>query len=411
MNTPAMPVYEFGPFRMDPVKRVLLRDGEPVPLTHKVFETLLVLVQSNGQVLEKDELMKTLWPDSIVEEANLTVNISTLRKVLGERPGEHQYIVTIPGRGYCFVASVREVVENGTEVILEEETSARVVIEEEENGGVREWENGGLETIRGSRIEDRGSNGVQPAILSSRSSILGLALLIGLVAGVTYFWNAGQSKRAETAAEVKSIAVLPLKNLTDDPSEDYFSDGLTESLINELSKVRELKVIARTSVFALKGQALDAREVGRRLGVASLLEGGLRKEGETVRVTVRLVSTEDGRVIWAGDSFQRPLKEIIAVQDEVACRVAETLRGRTGRTAEARRLLEPLAQGASGQRSPYVIGCLYARIGDTEQAFAWLNKAAEQQQADLVSLKIDPAVDSLRSDPRFQDLLRRVGLP
>src|SRR5437588_9741327 len=109
MQQPTKQVYEFGPFRLDPVRRVLLKDGEPVSLTPKAFETLLALVEANGQLLEKEALMQRLWPDSFVEEGNLPVYISTLRKVLGENPSEHHYIATEPGRGYRFVADVHAV--------------------------------------------------------------------------------------------------------------------------------------------------------------------------------------------------------------------------------------------------------------------------------------------------------------
>src|SRR5947208_6347901 len=101
-------LYEFGPFRIDAAKRLLLRDGEVVALTSKTFDTLLTLVENRNQVLEKDDLMKRLWPDTIVEEANLTQNISVLRKALGESPNEHKYIITVPGRGYRFAADVKE---------------------------------------------------------------------------------------------------------------------------------------------------------------------------------------------------------------------------------------------------------------------------------------------------------------
>ena len=100
-------VYEFGPFRIDALKRVLMREGEMVPLTSKSLDTLLVLVEHRGQVVSKDDLMKTLWPDTVVEENNLTQQISMLRKALGERANEHRYVVTVPGRGYSFVAEVR----------------------------------------------------------------------------------------------------------------------------------------------------------------------------------------------------------------------------------------------------------------------------------------------------------------
>jgi len=123
-------LYEFGPYRLDPVKRILVKEGEPVPVTPKAFDTLLALVQNSGDVLDKDELMKTVWPDSFVEEGNLTVNISMLRKALGESPNQHRYIVTVPGRGYRFVAEVRELLDKG-DLILEEHTRSRILIEQD----------------------------------------------------------------------------------------------------------------------------------------------------------------------------------------------------------------------------------------------------------------------------------------
>ncbi len=113
MNAPPAHVYEFGDFRLDASKRLLLREGAPVPLKPRVFETLLYLVEHHDTVLDKERLMEAVWPDSIVEENNLTQNISTLRRVFGETPGSHRFIVTVPGRGYRFVAQVRTR-ENGT---------------------------------------------------------------------------------------------------------------------------------------------------------------------------------------------------------------------------------------------------------------------------------------------------------
>src|SRR5271169_2432968 len=122
--------YEFGPFRIDPDKRVLLRDDQPVPLQPKAFETLLVLVQNSGTVVLKNDLMKTLWPDSFVEESNLTQHIFVLRKSLGETAGENRYIATIPGRGYRFAEKVRLVPEH-EEIVVESHSVTRVVIDAE----------------------------------------------------------------------------------------------------------------------------------------------------------------------------------------------------------------------------------------------------------------------------------------
>src|SRR5215207_3882287 len=122
--------YQFGPFRLDPVKRRLLRDGEPVPLTPKAFETLLALVEQSGKTVEKDELMRRVWPGAVVEENNLNQNITALRKTLGDSRHESQYIATVPGLGYRFVAEVREVgVESAGVPVVEKPTRAGIVAE------------------------------------------------------------------------------------------------------------------------------------------------------------------------------------------------------------------------------------------------------------------------------------------
>lgn len=129
--------YDFGPFRLDVSKQLLLRGGRPVALTPKALETLLLLVQNSQRVLEKDDLMNKLWPDTVVEEANLAQQVSTLRKVLGESPSDHHYIVTVPGHGYRFVAEVRRASEDPDELVIEKHTVSRVILEEsqgEHNG-------------------------------------------------------------------------------------------------------------------------------------------------------------------------------------------------------------------------------------------------------------------------------------
>src|SRR5215510_7087009 len=132
MNQPAKCFYEFGPFRLDTGERLLFCNGEEVSLTPKVFDLLLVLVENSGHIFEKDELMKAIWPDAVVEEANLTRNISTLRKALGENQDTRKYIETIPWRGYRFVASVREVTNKITETAMDTLPSPSIINEEVE---------------------------------------------------------------------------------------------------------------------------------------------------------------------------------------------------------------------------------------------------------------------------------------
>src|ERR1700722_18713099 len=132
MNTDTKVIYEFGPFRMDPDKQVLLRDGQLVAVTPKAFETLLVLVRRSREVVSKEELLKEIWPDSFVEESNLSQNIFLLRKALGDTAESRQYIVTLPGRGYRFAAPVRTVTEQGEALVAQARTRTQIVIEEKE---------------------------------------------------------------------------------------------------------------------------------------------------------------------------------------------------------------------------------------------------------------------------------------
>src|ERR1700730_11713613 len=133
MNKRPLKFYEFGPFRLNITERLLQRDREIVPLTPKVFDTLLVMVENSGRVLEKNELMQTLWPDSFVEESSLTQNVSLLRRALGETNDGRQYIETLPKRGYRFVIGVREIDESETEVAINERTTTEILVEEEEH--------------------------------------------------------------------------------------------------------------------------------------------------------------------------------------------------------------------------------------------------------------------------------------
>jgi DNA-binding winged helix-turn-helix (wHTH) protein len=121
-------LYEFGPFRVDPDKQILLREDQPVSITPKAFETLLILVRRSREAVSKDELMKAIWPDAFVEEANLSQNIFTLRKALGDTPENRRYIVTLPGRGYRFTAEVRTVMQKGEDLVIEGRSRSRVVV-------------------------------------------------------------------------------------------------------------------------------------------------------------------------------------------------------------------------------------------------------------------------------------------
>ncbi len=233
--------YEFGPFRVEPRERRLFRHGEVVPLTPKVFDILLVLVQNSGHILSKDEVMKLVWPNITVEEGNIARNISTLRNALGERPREHQYIETVPWRGYRFVAKVKEV----------------------------------------------------PA------------------------------ERARPA--VNSIAVLPFINVASDPHLEYLTDGIAETLINNLSQLAQLRVMSRNSTFRYKGCETDASVIGHELKVQTVLTGRVAKHDDLLSISAELVDARDDTHIWGAQYIRNPA-DLFTMQEAIAREITDKLR-------------------------------------------------------------------------------------
>ncbi len=331
MSKPVGPIYEFGPFRVDAVKRVLLREGEPVPLTSKVFDTLLVLVQHDGQLLTKDELMQSLWPDSIVEESNLTQNISVLRKALGENPEAHRYIVTVPGRGYKFVAGVSKVGSESMDLIVTERARAWSIVEEEEKTEERgRWlasdETAQLDAAPSSETTPARSTSSAEHLISGikhhkRAALPTLTILIIAAIAVIMYraYFIPQSKA------ITSLAVLPFVNASRDQTMEYLSDGLSESLIDRLSQLPGVKVIARSSSFKYKGQEVDPQEVARALGVQALVLGRVEQRGDSLQVRAELVDAREKTQLW-GEHYNRELTDILAVQEEIAKQISEKLR-------------------------------------------------------------------------------------
>src|SRR5437879_2795506 len=216
-NAPPGHVYEFGDFRLDAGKRLLWRAGAQVPLTPRVFETLLYLVEHHDTVLDKERLMEALWPDSIVEENNLTQNISTLRRVFGETPGSHHYIVTVPGRGYRFVAGVKI---RGADAGPQSRRMPEAPIAPAEN-----------------KTEHEAALAQPNHRRSFRPILLATAAVLVLSIAALFFWRSRAQNQAEAPAKIpsakivlpeKSIAVLPFANLSDDKENAFFTEGVQD---------------------------------------------------------------------------------------------------------------------------------------------------------------------------------------
>lgn len=310
-------LYEFGPFCLDASERVLLRDGQPVPVTPKVFEILLTLVENSGRLVEKDELMKKVWPDSFVEDSNLTFNISVLRKALARDAGEQPFIETVPRRGYRFIAPVREIAKEQPETLLQEQTGATVILEEDLSTDGQEEMRGAL-PASASESQDKRKNS-----LFTLPVIAFGALLIVLALALFYMRNAGEDNQNSGKA-IRSIAVLPFKPLSHDGADDYLGLGLADTIITRLSSLNRIVVRPTSTVRKYADSSLDPVQAGRELKVESVLEGSLQRSGDRIRLSLRLVNVEDGRPVWA-NTFDEHMTDLFKVQDSISERVATAL--------------------------------------------------------------------------------------
>jgi DNA-binding winged helix-turn-helix (wHTH) protein/TolB-like protein len=296
--------YEFGRFRIDTAQRLLLRDQEIVALTPKVFEMLLTLVESSGEVVSKDSLMKKVWPDTFVEEGNLTQNISLLRKALGEGQNGHPYIETVARRGYRFAAPVQAVWDRGVGTFA---INATVGTREESSpGDARTW----------SRS--------RTSLSGHRRMLLSLLIVLAFAAaGFIYFVRANKS--ADSSNVIESIAVLPFVNEASDSDAEYFSDEVTESLINNLSQLPKLRVVPRSVVLSYKGHESDPRKIAHDLNVRAVLTGRVHRRGDTLSIQVDLIDVANVSQMW-GQHYDRKVSDLLLVQEDISRDIFENLR-------------------------------------------------------------------------------------
>jgi DNA-binding winged helix-turn-helix (wHTH) protein/TolB-like protein/Flp pilus assembly protein TadD len=334
MSQSLLNIYEFGSYRIDAAKRLLFRDGEVVPLTPKCFEILVALVENRGAVIDKESLMKRVWPDSFVEEGNLTYNISILRKALGERAGERQYIATVPGRGYQFVATVNPFSLGSAEEALNgpaiDQTSQRVEKphQQGEANAQRPEQNGhGTSMDYAQRIDSSinatrlSTEGTPASFGRYRLVFITVALATIAVIGAVGYLRSGGS----TSEPIRKLAVLPLINGSDGQDLEYLSEGISESLINSLSQLAGVKVIARTSSFKYKGLAVDPNQVARELGVEAILTGRVALLGDNLQISTELMDARDNTQIW-GEQYIRKASDLLLVQSEISTTIARKLR-------------------------------------------------------------------------------------
>jgi TolB-like protein/DNA-binding winged helix-turn-helix (wHTH) protein len=283
-------LYEFGPFRLDPGERSLVRDGKPVPLTPKAFELLVLLVENRGHLLKKDELIERVWPNTFVEETNLVQNVSALRKALDDKNGGVQYIETVPKGGYRFTTAV-------------------------------------VDYTPLARVESPAAKG--PSSRVSRV-VFGCVLTFLATAALILAFQRGlhlRSSGAATVPRIQSLAVLPLENLSGDSSQDYLADGMTDALITSLGQISSMRVISRTSVMQYRGVHKPLPQIARELNVDAVVEGTVARYSGQVRIAAQLIQASTDKHLWS-QSYQRDLKDVLGLQQEIANAIAKQIRMR-----------------------------------------------------------------------------------
>jgi TolB-like protein/DNA-binding winged helix-turn-helix (wHTH) protein len=321
------PAYEFGDFRVDVSQRLLLlkASGHPLPLSSRAFDILLLFLEHPGELLDKSALMAAVWPTVVVDENNLNQHISALRRVLGERPEEHRFIVTIPGRGYRFVAAVRPVTDAPG---ARPSVAQPAVVSPTAQAGVVPA------APEGTAVHEPAGKPPRPR-LRWGLAVSGLALAVAAGWYLTTHLTRGESNSAEHPAAASidvvpvrkpRLAVMPSENLSPDPQNAFFADGLHEEIVSTISeRVPGVEVISRTTMMSYRTSPPKALSVvAHELGASHLIEGSVRREANKVRLTLQLIDARTDGHIWSA-SYDRTLADVLNLESQVAEEVAAQL--------------------------------------------------------------------------------------
>jgi adenylate cyclase len=279
-------VFRFEGFRLDATRRTLHRDGALVDLRAKCFDLLACLARNAGRVVTKDELIQSVWPNVVVTDESITRCVSDIRHALGD--AAQQIVKTVPRQGYLLASPVSfgDIVDVAPAELAEPAAPMQ-------KGGRRGW------------------------------LVAGVLCLVAVIAAVVLVaWRPWASP--SSSAPPLSIIVLPLANRGDDPGQLYFVEGLTDDLTTDISRIPGSFVIARSTADTYKGKAVDARQIGRDVGVRYVLEGSAQRLDELVRLNLRLIDAENGRELWA-DRMDGNRRELATLQSTVTGRVARAL--------------------------------------------------------------------------------------
>lgn len=357
----AGPLWQIGEWIVDPGIDTISRGEQVLKLEPRTMRLLVLLAAQPGAVISIEQMLNEVWAGVIVGPASVYQAVSRLRRLLEDTDPDPTYIATVPRKGYRLVAPVKSY------------TAPSPPSESTDVGG----QPGGARA--------RNSTAATPLVMPPRPRhmvgwmVAGtLLVLVGVVLG----W--GWRQRTVAAAPPPAIVVLPFMDLSATQQDQSIGDGLTEELSNWLAQIPTLRVVARTTAFAYRGKAVDVRSIGQELGTTHVLEGSLRREGNTLRITAQLISTRDGYHVWS-QTYDRPIDDVLALQEEIARQVADNLEIR---------LTTQSAQGFAARRGG----------SGSPQAYQ-LYLLARHHESELTRNSNDHAIElyeqALQLDPKF----------
>jgi len=311
-------VVKFAEFELDSGRYELRRGVRVLKLEKIPMELLTLLAESNGRLVSRDEIVEKIWGKDVFLDTEHGINtaIRKIRHVLGDDPEQPRFVQTVTGKGYRFIAAARSIEQGG-------------------HGDNGAGESTAVfppplpsETPLGDAEVGRSGEGIEAVKPVVRRSRWPIAALVVVLAGVIVvlvrmnsIWTGDGMSTRSAKPQIHSLAVLPLENLSGDPAQEYFADGMTDELITEISKFGQLRVISHSSVERYKEKKRPLAEIARELGVDAVVEGTVMRSGNRVRITARLIDAHSDRSLWA-QSYERDLRDVLTLQDEVARQIA-----------------------------------------------------------------------------------------
>jgi TolB-like protein/DNA-binding winged helix-turn-helix (wHTH) protein len=401
-------VFLFEGFRFDRSGNDLFRLDQaglatPVSIGSRALALLGLLVERQGELVSKDAIMEAVWPGVVVEEGNLTVQLSALRRILDQNRDHGSCIQTVPGRGYRFVAPVTRVERGASPASTPWSGNGNdrpIAVDAQAQGPTAQGQIGRLASAPTSRVRYRFWGGIMAGLIVA-------LVLVDAVAPVN--WRSLGSGNARPAPRL-SIVVLPFANLSDDREQQYFVDGITEDLTTDLSRLAHMFVISHKTASTYRNKPIDAKQVGRELGVRYMLEGSVRRSGSQVRVNAQLIDAASNAQLWA-ERFDRDSADLLVLQNEITARIAvaldlEVTGVEAARRSEHPNAMEYVLQGRAALSKPsapehYVEAIsLYERAlaldPDSVEAKSWLATALAVRVFDVMA--DSPAADITRAE-------------